>query len=86
MIFAKGDTTRQVILNGKAFLRIAHTNAADTPTEYKLGSTGEAVVPEKTVLHTFDATVEVTAKPANDGGDILIDNFDNQYIQVGGIN
>jgi hypothetical protein len=86
MKFIPGNKTRQVVLNsGKTFCRIAHANANDTPTEYKSGLTGEVVEVEKTLLHTFDAEVEVAVKTTEQDGDILLDDLGNQYVQINGI-
>lgn len=86
MKFYPENNTRLVVLtSGKTFARIAHANAADTPTEYKSGQTGEVVEVEQTMLHTFDAEVTVGVKATQEGGDILLDNLGNQYVQINGI-
>lgn len=76
MIALKGYTTRQVVdSNGNAYLRVVATDPNTVPTTFTDGTSPVVIV--ASVVQTFDVDIEISTD-----GNMLLDEFNNQYLKI----
>lgn len=72
----KGYTTRQVVdSNGNAYLRVVATDPNTVPTTFTDGTSPVVIV--TSVVQTFDVDIEISTD-----GNMLLDEFNNQYLKI----